>query len=250
MSRKKTNQRLYQFRFLTLGKIVLLSGILVTLFLLGAIIGMRYAVQGRVLETPALVGMSLADAEQLFAQTELNLAVIGRRYDSETPEGAIVSQVPGPGVGIKAGREVRVIVSLGRKANPVPDLRGASLRAARLLAEQNGYEVGRVSEVSYSDNIEDEQIIAQYPPPLSERNVGDLIDVLVHKEAHQAYIMPDMVGWNLNRVLAFLEDSGFEVDRIQYRRHAGAARGAVVRQFPEPGYLLRDDDAINLEVAR
>jgi serine/threonine-protein kinase len=241
--------RLLQDRFLTIGKLALLIGVLLVVFLFSVILGMRFSVRGKVFETPAIVGMQLVDAEELFEMKDLNLAVVGRRYDPDIPKDAIISQLPVAGVGIKANRDVQVIVSNGRRPNPVPDLIGHSARAARLLARQNGYELGRVSEMLYGTE-ENERIIAQYPEPHSEENVSDRIDILVQKKSVAAYIMPDVIGDNLNRVMMFFEDNGFEIARVQYKKHQGIVKGTVVRQFPEPGYLLREDESIHLEVAR
>jgi len=246
---KSNRSRFLQDRFLTIGKLAVLAGVLLVVFLFSVIVGMRFSVQGRVFETPSIVGMSLADAEGLFEKKELALAVVGRRYDPDILKDAIISQLPAAGVGIKANRDVQVVVSMGRRPNPVPDLTGRSARAARLLARQNGYELGKVSEM-LSGSEENERIIAQYPQPHSEENVSDRIDVLVQKKSVAAYIMPDVIGDNLNHVMVFFEDNGFEIARVQYKEHQGISKGTVVRQFPEPGYLLREDESIHLEVAR
>lgn len=241
--------RFLQGRFLTIGKLALLAGVLFAVFLFSVILGMQFSVRGKVFETPAVVGMVLSDAEELFKKKELNLAVVGRRYDPDIPKDAIITQLPVAGVGIKANRDVQVVVSMGRRPNPVPDLTGRSERAARLLARQSGYDLGRVSEMLLGNN-ENERIIAQYPRPHSEENASDRIDVLVQKKSVAAYIMPDVIGENLNRVMVFFEENGFEIARVQYKEHQGIGKGAVVRQFPEPGYLLREDESIHLEVAR
>ncbi|MGW8181708.1 MAG: PASTA domain-containing protein, partial [bacterium] len=187
---KSSRSRILQDRFLTIGKLALLAGVLLVVFLFSIILGMRFSVRGKVFETPSIVGMSLVDAEGLFAEKELDLVVVGRRYDPDIPKDAIISQLPVAGVGIKANRDVQVVVSMGRRSNPVPDLMGHSARAARLLAQQNGYELGKVSEMS-GGTEEGERIIAQYPEPLSEENVSERIDVLVQKKSVATYIMPD-----------------------------------------------------------
>ena len=62
--------------------------------------------------------------------------------------------------------------------------------------------------------------------------------------------MPDLVGMNLSRTLQLLRDHGFDVNQIRYREYEGLSRGSVVRQFPQAGYRLGPDSAIDLEVAR
>ena len=237
----------FKGKFLSIGRLVLLGGILVTVFFLSAIIGMRISVRSGETRTPALVGMSLEDAEDVFESSDLKLLVNGRRYNDEIPEGSIISQTPGSGVGIKGNRNVRVVVSLGRRVNPVPDLRGSSIRAARIMAQQNGYELGRVTEIPAAGN--EDKVVAQYPSPEAGGNISDQIDILLESRLPESFIMPDTAGQNLNRVLRFFKNNGFEVT-IRYRKHRGIRRGAVVRQFPEPGYRLKDDQEVILEVAR
>ncbi len=249
MGHAKSSRSLLQDRFLTIGKLALLVGFLLVVFLFSVMLGMRFAVRGKVFETPSVVGMVMTDAEELFKKKELELVVVGRRYDPDIPKDAIISQLPAAGVGIKANRDVQVVVSMGRRPNPVPDLTGHTARAGRLLAKQNGYDLGKVSEL-FSGSEESERIVAQYPEPHSEDNVSDRIDVLVQKKSVAAYIMPDVIGDNLNRAMIFFQDNGFEIARVQYKEHQGIAKGTVVRQFPEPGYLLREDESIHLEVAR
>jgi serine/threonine-protein kinase len=208
---------------------------------------MRISVRSGETKTPALVGMSLSDAEEVFKTTDLSLLVSGRRYNDEIPEGAIISQIPPAGAGIKGNRNVRVVVSLGRRVNPVPNLTGNSIRAARMIAQQNGYELGKITEIPVLEG--EEKVVSQYPRPEAEGNISDQIDILIEKEVPGRYIMPDTSGENLNRVLRFFKNNGFEVT-IRYRRHRGIRRGTVVRQFPEPGYSLKDDQEVILEVAR
>lgn len=77
-----------------------------------------------------------------------------------------------------------------------------------------------------------------------------MIDVLVSDGTVSRYVMPDITNQSLNTVLLFFEKNGFKLGEIQYRDSATVSRGAVVKQFPEPGYMLTDGDTINLEIAR
>jgi eukaryotic-like serine/threonine-protein kinase len=234
-------------RFVSWGKLTLLACVLATVFFTSMIIGMRVAVRGHEIQTPSLLGMTLTDAQSLFSRLELNLVVAGKRYDATAPEGAIISQVPGPGIGVKANRNVRIIVSLGRRTHAVPDLRGRSLRAARMVAEQSGYEIGRISEMAVQGGKD--EVAAQWPPPQAHSGLDDRIDLLLERPAVEVYVMPEFIGQNMNRVLIFLADEEFE-SKVYYRDHPGVRRGTVVRQYPEPGFPVKKDEIVNLEVAR
>lgn len=248
VSRFKVDEMSLQEKFVFMGKVFILAGFLIALFLFSGLLGMRFAVRGHVMETPSVVGMSMDDAEDLFSRTELELVVGGRRYDRDIPSGYIVSQVPAAGMGIKSDGRVMVIASLGRKTNPVPDLSGSSLRAARVLAEQSRYNLGRVSEISLGDL--DNHVISQFPVPESDESVSDTIDVLVTRAKPAEFVMPDLVGRDLTDTLRLLRERGFDVEQIHYRRYSGVERGSILRQSPQPGYCLGPDMAIDLEVAR
>jgi serine/threonine-protein kinase len=224
-----------------------LGAIVVTVFLISLIIGMRISVRGTEIETPALVGMTLSDAESLFENLDLTLSVTGRRYDLSIPEGAIVSQIPGPGTRSKLKGNVQVIVSLGRRTRPVPELRGNSLRAARLLLEQQGYQIGRVSDFPVEGGKD--QVVAQWPRPDGQAPGSDRVDVLVETELKEKFVMPDLTGENLNRALMILDRLGFE-GKVYYQDSPGVRRGSIARQFPEPGYPVIAGQTVNLEVAR
>jgi beta-lactam-binding protein with PASTA domain len=247
MVRRRSSSNSFQKRFLGWGKICLLGAIVVTVFLVSMIIGMRISVRGTQVETPALVGMKLSDAEALFEKIDLKLSVTGRRFDLSIPEGAILSQVPGPDTRSKINGNVQVIVSLGRRTRPVPELRGNSLRAARLLLEQQGYQVGRVSDLPVLGGKD--QVVAQWPRPDAEAPGSDRVDVLVETELKGKFVMPDLTGENLNRALMILDGLGFE-GRVYYQDSPGMRRGSIVRQFPEPGYPVFSAQMVNLEVAR
>ena len=117
------------------------------------------------------------------------------------------------------------------------------------MASHAGFELGNISEISMAD-IPEGQIVQQFPPPDSKDLLSPKIDVLVSGGFLSRYVMPDLTGRSLNAVLLYFEKNDFKSGDIQYGDYPDAARGAVVRQFPEPGYILTEQDTINLEVAR
>ena len=234
---------------LIVGKLTVLVGVLIAVGLSSAYMGMRLAVRGTEVEVPSIIGKPVGDATEILGWVQLKREVIGERFDPEIPKGVVISQHPQPGRSIKAQRKVQVILSLGTKTNPVPDLRGAPLRVARLMVSQAGFELGNISEISMTD-IPKGQIVQQFPPPDSKDLLSPKIDVLVSGGFLSRYVMPDVTGRSLNAVLLYFEKNDFKLGNIQYGDYPDAARGAVVRQFPEPGYTLTEQDTINLEIAR
>jgi beta-lactam-binding protein with PASTA domain len=235
--------------FLGIGKLILLSGVLFVIFLVSTVVSMRLVVRAKEVAVPALVGTELEEASRLLKAVNLKLALTGERYDPTIPKGAIVYQLPGTGVLIKANREVQVLLSLGKQRDPVPELVGSTERVALLRAQQSGYKLGDISRIWLSE-LESEQVINQFPAPDTQEITGAEIDILVARRQPKRYIMVDVAGQSLNRVLMYFEEQGFKVGEIQYTRHAKVRRGVVIRQAPEPGHVLEEGDSIHLEVAR
>ncbi|MEE8348766.1 MAG: PASTA domain-containing protein [Acidobacteriota bacterium] len=249
MPRKKKSQKSLNRRLWNAGKFMVLIGVLIAVGLFTAYLGMRIAVRGAEVEVPVILGMSLGEANEQLAMLHLRNEVIGERFDSQFPKGTVISQHPEPGGRIKVEGRVQLIVSLGEKTNPVPDLKGASLRVARLMARQAGFEFGNISEISIA-GVEEDHIVEQFPPPHSRDFLSPRIDILVSRGDFSRYLMPDVIGQSLNRVLLFFESNDFELGNIRYVDLANLSAGLVVKQFPEPGYVLSDEDSINLEVSR
>ena len=245
-------------QFLTVAKFVLLIGILVAVGLFSALVGMRIAVQGTEIAVPEILGKSQQEAESLLKASNLGMEVLATRYDSEVPEQAVVSQSPAAGGRIKAGRNVRVVVSLGARQHPVPDLVGGTLRVARAKLLQSEYHLGSVSEILLpqpaaesgpKDGFSDALVLQQYPSTGIQGSGGVRVDLLVARRASAGFLMPNVVGSKFNQVYALFKGRGFQMGTIRYRKGTGKPKWTVLRQFPETGSKLKEKDEIHLEVA-
>ncbi|MEE8584307.1 MAG: PASTA domain-containing protein [Acidobacteriota bacterium] len=245
-------------QFLRVAKFALLIGILVAVGLFSALVGMRIAVQGTEISAPEILGKSQQEAESLLKASNLGMEVLATRYDSEVPERAVVSQSPAAGGRIKAGRNVRVVVSLGARQHPVPSLVGGSLRVARAKLLQSEYHLGSVSEIllphpagesGRENEVSPASVLQQYPSAGIQESGGARVDLLVARRAPAGYLMPDVVGSTLNQVYALFEGRGFRVGTIRYRKGTGKPKWTVLRQFPEAGSKLEEKDEIHVEVA-
>ena len=234
---------------LIVGQLTVLVGVLIAVGLSSAYLGMRLAVRGTEVEVPSIVGKPVGESTEILERVHLKREVMGERFDPEIPRGVVISQHPQPGRTMKAERKVQIILSLGTKTHPVPDLRGSPLRVARLMASDAGFELGNISEISMSE-IPKGQIVQQFPPPDSKDLLSPEIDVLVSRGFLERYVMPDVTGQSLNSALLYFEKNDFKLGNVRYGDYPDAARGAVVKQFPEPGYILTEQETINLEVAR
>ena len=141
-----------------------------------------------------------------------------------------------------------MIVSLGARRVPVPDLKGESLRASQIALLERGLTLGVVSSV-HSDLAEMDRIISQ--DPLPQTALSPLVNLLVSSgKKSRAYLMPDLTGSNLEEVSKVIEVSGFKLGAVNYQSLPGLLKGTIFRQNPPPGYKLVEGSSIDLEVCR
>src|SRR5579862_1570672 len=142
----------------------LLVFILAAAAFLSAITTMRFAVQGREVAMPNLVGKSSADAMAILQGRGLQLKVVDRVY-SDLPANAVARQSPPEGERMKVGQNAHVVLSLGAQNVTTPSLMGESLRVARIQLLQAGMQLGEVTTVATATSTMSDTILQQTPAP-------------------------------------------------------------------------------------
>ena len=94
-------------------KRLLRLGILAGVFGLSATFVMYFALRGRTVEVPDVVGKTEADAEEVLDDFGLRMQIRTRVHSDRYPERSVTDQVPAPGTAVKTGQLVRVTLSLG-----------------------------------------------------------------------------------------------------------------------------------------
>lgn len=230
------------------GKLLLLAGALFATFLVFFGLSMRAALQTREVKVPSLIGRTVGDATQTLNELGLPLRVDeNRRFDDKVPSGQIMQQDPAPGLSARRGRTVRVWISSGARATNIPVLVGQTERTARIRLEQDGLDIGSVTEFR-SPDYPAEAIVGQDPPPGSR---APQVALLVNRgEQAATFVMPDVIGMDGERVAQTLRGRGFRVAIVGSQPYPGVPAGTVVRQQPAGGFQVGPADAISLEVSR
>jgi eukaryotic-like serine/threonine-protein kinase len=230
------------------GRLLLLLVALAATYVASAFVTTRVALKAREVRVPVLVGQPVAGAGATLAELGLALRVDeSRRAEPKIPAGRIAQQDPAAGTVARRGRSVKVWVSTGNQAPPVPKLVGESERAARIRLQQDGLEVARVSEIRSNDFPAD-VVVGQDPPPQT-RAPG--VSLLVNRgEAAAAYVMPDLIGVNGYRAADAMRAAGFRVAVVAQNPYPGVPAGVVIRQSPQGGFQVTSADTISLEVSR
>lgn len=211
---------------------------------------MRFAIRGSEVTVPNLVGRTVRAADRLAGVSELQLKLESPRFDDQVESDHIVAQTPPPGSKLKRNRSVRVIVSLGARKIPVPDLRGESLRTTQIALLSRGLTLGVTSTIS-SAEMEKDRIISQDPLPMTRLAQSPRVSVLVSAgRSNQEYLMPSVTGNTLDEVSKAIQNTSLKVGTITYRSIPGLLKGTILKQTPPPGFKLAEGSSIELEVCR
>ena len=92
--------------------------LLAAVFVFSTSLVLYYALRGRTVQVPNIVGKAEADATDALEDSGLRIAVRGRAHSEQIPANAVSEQIPAPGTVVKTGQQVRVTLSLG--APPAP----------------------------------------------------------------------------------------------------------------------------------
>jgi beta-lactam-binding protein with PASTA domain len=195
-------------------RLVLLSLVLLMVALVSAITAMRFAIHGREVAVPKVVGMSPIDAERAAAADGLQLVVERQYYSPDIAEGKIMMQVPEPGTKVRRGWQVRVAASLGRQRVAIPDVKGDTSRAAEITIQRRGLDLASTATIPMA-GIPADQVLAQSPPANASGVAAPRISLLLAAPANPpAFLMPNFVGQPLGTATQTLQSAGMRVGSV------------------------------------
>jgi eukaryotic-like serine/threonine-protein kinase len=195
-------------------RFVFLALILLVVALVSALTAMRFAIHGREVAVPDLVGKTPSEALRLAELNGFQFEIERQYYSPKIPAGRILSQLPLAGAQIRRGWQIRVAESLGPQRVEIPDLIGQSERAAEINILRRGLDVGAVAQVEFS-GVPPDQVIAQSPSPSASSISAPKINLLSAQPLQpQAFVMASFVGQTLSAATAALKDAGLRVGQV------------------------------------
>jgi eukaryotic-like serine/threonine-protein kinase len=237
-----------RFGVWSVGRLLLLAAALGGTFLLFFGVALRVALRAREVQVPQLVGKTAPDASQSLGALGLTLKIDPtRRADAKIAVSHIMQQDPPAGAAARSQRSIRVWLSAGPRTTTVPELVGQTERTARMRLQQDGVEIGSVSEFRSADYPAD-AVVSQDPPPDAKAPTVSLL--LNRGEESTTYVMPDVIGMDGARVADALRGRGFRATITGSQPYPGVPAGTVVRQQPQGGFRVSASDPISLEVSR
>ena len=226
-------------------RMALILFILASVGFLSALTAMRYAVQGREVVIPDLVGRGSGDAQRMLQVRGIGMKVEDRIYN-KMPVDAVVRQSPPPNMSVKVGQDAYVVLSLGPQKETIPLLEGKSLHAARIELLRSRLQVGEISS-AYLTEAPADTVIQQDPEPGTTDVVSPHVDLLVSLGPEPvAYVMPDVTGLTLVQAQAKLGAAGLKASKTTPSAIPGTPAGIVIDQNPTRGQKV--DQGANLEL--
>jgi len=244
-------------------RFVLRSLVLLLVALVSALTAMRFAIHGREVAVPNLVGDSPAEARRVAELAGFGFEVERQYYSPNVPEGKILSQIPTAGTLIRSGWQIRVALSLGPQRVQIPDVLGESERAAEVNILRRGLDVGAVAQVEVPGATPN-QVIAQNPAPNATSIAAPKINLLAAEPPQpQAFVMPSLVGQTLTLATEAVKEAGLEVGTVTVAEpppdasqpnpppaapSVPSGSSLVVSQNPPAGAKVMAGSAVSFEV--
>lgn len=238
------------FKFIkTILKIIFFLITLVIVGFFSAYITMNIIIGGKETKVPDLKGKDIKEALKIASQYELNLSISeNKRYNDNIPPDHIIAQNPEAGSKIKKGRKIEVILSIGTEKIDCPSFIGQSERESLLMIQQLNLRIGHISAI-YNSTFP-EKIIAQYPNLNTKLSRGTPIDILVNKHPEPYYIMPDLIGKNLDEVINFFNKFSIRIGGIKIEEYPNLPPKVIIKQQPQIGFPFRLSEIISITISK
>jgi beta-lactam-binding protein with PASTA domain len=231
------------------GRLAMLIFVLASVAFLSAITAMRFAVQGREVVMPDLIGKKSAEAQAALQRLSLDMKVDDRVYSSK-PEDAIVRQSPPGGLHVKTGQRAHVVLSMGPQKVTIPNLIQKSTRAAHIELLRGGMQAGELSGV-YLAGYPADTVVEQWPAPETADATSPHVDLLVSLGTRPAaLVMPDLLGLTLGEAQQRVAAAGLKAGKIALVVMPSGTHDSVTGQTPARGSRVEAGATVDLQVAQ
>ncbi len=230
-------------------RMAVLLFILSSVAFLSALTAMRFAVQGREVAMPDIVGKRAITAQQVLHDRGVGMKVEDRIF-SNLPVDTVVRQSPPPSMRVKTGQSAHVVLSLGPQKVQIPQLQDRSLRAAQVELLRAGMQLGEISSAYLPGDVAAGTVTEQDPAPGNTEVTGPHVDLLVSLGPRPAaYVMPELTGLPIGEAQSKLGSAGLRLSKLTPQPSPDSTAGTVVGQTPARGQRVDPNSTIELQVA-
>jgi len=226
---------------------IVLASLTIFVFLADAFI-MPAIIHSRVeIAIPNVINKPLAVAQNILLDRGLTPIVSSEAPDAKIPLGHVVFQNPAAQSVVREGRNVYLVVSGGEQLVAMPNLRGRSLRDAKITLEQLELRLGLVTDEA--SDLPPETVIAQGIPVGKRIPAHTSVQVSVSSGVEiQQKEVPYIIGMSLSEAQNKLLDAGLNVGKITYRESKNLLPNTIVNQSPLAGDIVSANTPIDITI--
>jgi eukaryotic-like serine/threonine-protein kinase len=200
---------------------LILAAVLLFILLMVIMQGLKiYTRHGQSKPVPDFSELHPAEARQTARQHNLITKVVDSLYIDNAPPGVVVDQLPEPGSKVKENRTIFLTINSNHPEQvTLPQLTDISFRQARVLIENSGLNIGRISyrPSEYSDLVLEVQ---KDSVPLSSGQIlpkGARVDLIVgRRQGDQETDLPNLTGLTVPEAKTTLNDAMLNTGVVIY----------------------------------
>lgn len=230
--------------------IIFLIGVLT---LLSAIFGWGDKKPQQDLITPYILGMTIEEATEKYADFEIiETNEDLREYSDEYDEDEIMKQIPREGEENKNGK-IRVTISKGKNSDEIvlEDITGHSLEQAKMVLDRAGLIYKVVEEKS--EEIEKGSVIKTDPSEGATLYSGDSVTVYVSlgkdEEEKKDTVVPYIVGLSETQAIDALAAASLQKGEVKSASSDTVKKGYVISQDVNSGDKAKVDSEIGFTIS-
>ncbi len=225
------------------GGSILFVFILTYLFLNGVFTPPRPEVR-----VPSLVGKEFNEARELLRERNLRIKVINRLFNSDYPNGFVISQKPPAGQQKRTDTEVEVVLSRGPQLVRVPGLMGKTQLEAELALEEAGLRLGEILSESDPDAPQG-TVIKQLPAENTQIEQSASVSITLNIVSATLVQVPNFINRPLSEVRAELGTLGLIYNQATQTPSNIYPEGVIIDQKPVPYERVPMGTAMNFIIS-
>ncbi len=225
-------------------------GLLAAVFTLSVYSTMTFMIKKEEVKVPLLSGLSYEEAMKVANNCGCSLNRINNSFDKSFKPLEVMAQIPEVGIKIKKGSSIKVFVNSEAIIIKMIDLKGLSLKEADIELNKAGLRKRYISYI-HNANVAEDLVLAQSVAKGRDIALGSEVDLLVSSGSKsKSYIMPDLIGMNVNDVETFLADYGLKITDIHLVNYPGVSSDLIINQSPASGFKISGKNLITLQVTQ
>jgi eukaryotic-like serine/threonine-protein kinase len=225
---------------------IVLSSLFIAVFIIDTVIMPALVHSRSEISVPDVTGKKPDAALHMLMDLELQPILHDTVAHPTIAPGLVVYQDPVPGAIVRSKRNVYLSISGGESTMIMPNLRGRSLRDARITLEQMDLRIGKINYEP--SDLPAETIIGQNVGAGRSVRKNQVIEITVSGGSDIEIEIPYVIGFHLDEAQQLLLESGLRIGAVHYRESSNYLPNTVIGQEPQAGLPARPNSPVDLTV--